>query len=96
MAEAGGLQSLYEDNVDRGFIVITALDGDATRDLARWADEYGLTHPVVGDADGEFFWTFSRYSAWPMVVLIDHGMVITSADEGADMRDVEDLLRQYE
>lgn len=87
---------MYEDNADRGFIVITALDGDSTRDLADWADRYGITHPVVGDGDGEFFWTFSRYSAWPMVVLIDRGMVIDSVDEYAGEREVEELLRQYE
>lgn len=96
MAEAGGLQDLYERNADRGFIVITALNGDDTRDLAGWADEFGLTHPVVGDGDGEFFWTFSRYSAWPMVVLIDRGMVIVSADAGAGEREVEELLQKYE
>ncbi|MDP2316963.1 MAG: hypothetical protein Q8P41_28985 [Pseudomonadota bacterium] len=76
--------------------MITALDGDSTGDLAGWADDFGLTHPVVGDGDGAFFWTFSRYSAWPMVVLIDHGMVITSADEQAGSREVERLLAQYE
>lgn len=96
MAEAGGLQSFYEENKDRGFMQITAMDGDATEDLLGWAEEYGSQHPIVGDGDGEFFWTFSQYSAWPMIVLLDHGMVITSADEGATDADVEALLEQYE
>lgn len=77
-------------------MMITALDGDNPDDLMGWADDFGLTHPVVGDQDGEFFWSFSRYSAWPMVVLIDRGMVITSVDEYAGSAEVEALLSQYE
>jgi hypothetical protein len=96
MAEAGGLQALYERNVDRGFQIITALNGTETADLAAWADEYGLTHPVVGDAGDEFFWTFSKSSAWPMIVLLDRGMLITSVDDGAGEAEVEELLAQYE
>ena len=96
MAEAGGLQELFERNEDRGYMMITSLDGDDPADLMGWADEFGLTHPVVGDGDGAFFWSFSRNSAWPMVVLIDRGMVITSVDESAGSAEVEALLSQYE
>jgi hypothetical protein len=96
MAEAGSLQATWEANRERGFMVITALDGNETEDLAAWADEYGLDHPVVGDGDGTFFWDFSKNSAWPMVVIIDHGMVIVSADEGWSESQIDELLAQYE
>lgn len=96
MAEAGSLQAMWESNRERGFILITALDGNDTDDLKGWADEYGLTHPVVGDGDGAFFWDFSQRNAWPMVVLLDRGMVIASVDEGAGESQVDELLSQYE
>ncbi len=95
MAEAGSLQSFYEENEDRGYMVITALDGFDTADLKDWADTYGLTHPVVGDGDGAFFWTYGS-GGWPMKVLIDHGMVLTSIDEMAGDAEIEALLEQYE
>jgi Ca2+-binding RTX toxin-like protein len=96
MAEAGSLQDMWERLGPEGFMVITALDGNDTADLKDWADTYGATHPIVGDGDGTFFWTYSKYSAWPMRVLIDHGMVLTSIDDGADEPEVQALLDQYQ
>jgi len=55
MDEAGGLQELYEDYEDDGFIVITLLSELADNstpgvsDLMQWADNFGITHPVVRD-----------------------------------------------
>lgn len=96
MSEAGSLQELYASRKDRGFMAITALDGDDTDDLLDWAEGYGIEHPVVGDGDGEFFWDFSKYSSWPMRVLIDHGVVLTSIDDGAWETEVDELLAKYE
>ena len=96
MAEAGGLQSYYAANKDRGFIIATTLNTSDVDTLADWAGEYGIEHPVLGDAGDAFFWTFSTQGAWPMTVLLDHGGVIVSADEGATTADADELLSQYE
>jgi hypothetical protein len=96
MAEAGGLQSYYAANKDRGFMMATTLNTSDVETLADWADSYGIEHPVLADAGDAFFWAFSKNSAWPMVVLLDHGGVIVSADEGASTADADELLSQYE
>ncbi|MDP2311459.1 MAG: hypothetical protein Q8P41_01025 [Pseudomonadota bacterium] len=92
MSEAGSLQAQFEQYQADGFMMITAMDGDATEDLLGWADEYGITHPVIGDAAGEFFWTYSKTSSWPMKVLINRGVVLESIDDMADAAEIEALL----
>jgi len=87
---------MWERLGPEGFMVITALDGNDTGDLKDWADTYGSTHPVVGDGDGTFFWTYSKTCSWPMKVLVDHGMVLTSVDDMAEESDVQALLDQYQ
>lgn len=96
MSEAGSLQAMYDARKDRGFMAITALDGNETDKLLEWAETYEITHPVVGDGDGAFFWDFSKYSSWPMRVLVDHGVVLTSIDDGAWEAEVDALLEKYE
>ena len=92
MAEAGGLQSLWEQHREQGFMMITALDGSEPADLLGWAEEYGLTHPVVGDGAGEFYWAYGE-GAWPMPVVIDRGMVLESVnDPGGYVATIEELL----
>jgi hypothetical protein len=73
-------------------MMITALDGDDPADLLEWADTYGLTHPVVGDGAGEFYWAYGD-GAWPMPVLIDRGMVLSSVNNGgSEASAIEALL----
>jgi len=92
MAEAGGLQTLWETYRDDGFMMITALDKSEPDDLLSWADEYSLTHPVVGDSAGEFYWAYGE-GAWPMPVVIDRGMVLTSINDPSGYASViEDLM----
>jgi hypothetical protein len=71
--------------------VLTALDGDDPADLLDWAEEYGLTHPVVGDGSGEFYWAYGA-GAWPMPVVIDRGMVLASINDVGGYRSVIDEL----
>lgn len=77
MAEAGGLQALYEEHRDDGFMMITALDGDDPKKLLEWAEKFELTHPVVGDGAGAIMMLYGE-NYWPMPVVIDRGMVIKS------------------
>ena len=49
------MESLYQDWQSDGLIVITLLGQNTNRatpsqsDLAAWANQFGLTHPVVAD-----------------------------------------------
>lgn len=72
-------------------MMITALDGSEPADLLEWAEEYGLTHPVVGDGAGDFYWLYGE-GGWPMPVLIDRGMVLSSINDGAGAAEIEALL----
>ena len=77
-------------------MMITALDGSDPADLLDWAETYELTHPVVGDGSGEFYWTYGD-GAWPMPVVLDHGMVLASVnDVGGYTSKIEELLAKYE
>ena len=57
MAEAPGLEALYQQYKNDGFIVITLLgetNSGATptqADLEQWANSMGITHPVVADTN---------------------------------------------
>lgn len=74
--------------------MLTALDGNEPADLLDWAEEYGLTHPVVGDGNGEFYWAYGD-GAWPMPVVIDRGMVLASVnDVGGYHSVIEELMAE--
>lgn len=64
-------------------------------DLAGWADNYGMDLPVVADPGGEQFWKYGS-GGLPTIVLIDHGMILESVNEGAGRSEVEALLGKYE
>jgi len=79
-------------------VIIENNDNEApsTEDLAGWADNFGLTLPVVADPGAAQFWQYSASGALPTIVLIDHGVLLTSVDEGAHEAEVEALLEQYQ
>lgn len=61
-------------------------------ELADWADEYGLTMPVLSDPGGAFMYSHVTGSTvgLPYVVLLDRGAVIdqlgwATIDEAADL-----------
>ena len=64
-------------------------------DLVDWADNYGLTMPVLSDGDETVMWRYSS-GGLPTLVLIDHGMVLESVDEGAHEAEIDALLSKYE
>jgi len=50
----------------------------ASEDAARWADTYGLTHPVIADASGQqSSWVASGY---PTYVVLDQTMTVIYDD----------------
>lgn len=98
------MESLYQEYKDRGFMLISLMgqleDGVTTpeaEDLARWADTYGITHPVL--ADPNFTYSYSvdtDYTlAMPSATLLAPGAVIKLQDEfGLTGDDIEPYLPQ--
>lgn len=88
MAEAPGLVALYNQYVDQGFIVITLIGetesgGAPTQaDLGRWADRFGIEHPVVADPGYGVAARFVTGSTigLPTMTLLAPGAEITVAD----------------
>lgn len=64
-------------------------------DLVDWADNYGLTMPVLADDGASVMWRYSS-GGLPTIVLIDRGMVLSSVDEFAHEAEIEALLSKYE
>ena len=100
MAEAPGLAALYEQYKDDGFIVITLLGentGGSTPsqdELADWADQFGIEHPVVAD---EGFAVTSRFVdggsiGLPSMDLLEAGGEIVIRNAYVDESDVENHL----
>ena len=60
-----GFDQLYREEMARGFMVLGVVVQDfngaepTPDEVAPWADELDLTHPVLSDVDGEFLATYS-------------------------------------
>jgi hypothetical protein len=87
---------MYESYKDQGLIVITLLVETLDRtaptvdELNIWVDEYGVTHPVVSDAQWEVVDRYSERSrpALPSHTLIAPGMEILVASGRVEEADV--------
>ncbi len=57
------------------------------RDLERWADDYGLTIPVLADPNGTQLWSYAADMGGsvglPFTVILDKGVVIDSIASGS-------------
>ena len=64
-------------------------------DLQEWADTYGLTMPVLADAE-QLLWTYAADEGGsvglPFTVVIDRGVVIDTIQSGANTSRAEALL----
>jgi hypothetical protein len=62
-------------------------------DTAAWADEYGLTHPVIIDPLGEIASRFEENQAVPSYSLILPGAEVAFRDQGTiSQADIEPYL----
>ncbi|MSQ04181.1 MAG: hypothetical protein EXR71_20210 [Myxococcales bacterium] len=70
-------------------VIIETEDGSVPkkRDLQRWADSYGLTIPVLADANGTQLWSYAADMGGsvglPFTVILDKGVVIDSIASGS-------------
>ncbi len=64
MAEAQSLEGIYQAYKDQNFIAISAWSEDdqgqlpTTEVLMSWANQFGLTTPVVADPNSALYWRF--------------------------------------
>jgi thiol-disulfide isomerase/thioredoxin len=95
---AANLQDQFEERVDDGFIVFTILTEDPEHEpnpsAQRWADDFGLTAPVIADGNRD---VSKRYITkfYPSYTIIDreHNIVSLDAQGGeADFDLIDDLL----
>ena len=83
-----GIEALYQSYGAQGFLPISVVAQDGggqlpdPEDAALWADELGLTFPVLADVDGEFFPLWDPLGVLPMAYIIDQDGVIVWAEAG--------------
>ena len=88
MAEAGGLENLYQQNKDAGLMVVNVIieneasEAPSQEDLQGWAAEFGLTIPVVADPGSGTMYSYATGGSvgLPFTVLLDRGVVVESTD----------------
>ena len=85
---------MYQDYADRGFFVITVFSGGTQEQVAAWADQYGLSFPVLYDPSGQIPARFERDYAIPTQNLVGPGMELLVVDEFVDNTQIEDSLPQ--
>ena len=93
------MEELYQTYRDDGFIVVTLItenydaETPSQDNLEEWAEEYGLTSPVLADGDE----VAERYSergelSLPSMTLIGPGAEVLIADGDVEESDIEDAL----
>lgn len=89
--QAGDAEALYQELRSQGFITLEVLVDDETiggdratvEDAREWADEYGITFPVMADTQGTVDQIYGM-GALPVNVIIDRGFVVRNIFIGYD------------
>lgn len=101
--QAAEAEELYQRLRGQGFITLEVLVDDETiggdrasvEDAREWADEYGITFPVMADTQGTVDQIYGM-GALPVSVVIDRGFVVRNIfigyDEEAIVAAIEALL----
>ena len=77
------LQSRFEAFRERGFLLLTALQGATLEETQEWVATFGSTHPVAADQDKVLFGQLeSRTTTYPSYVLIDTDLVVRNLKVG--------------
>lgn len=66
------------------------IDGDA----ADWADQFGLSFPILDDNDGVLWERYDGYYI-PLNLVLDRNMVIRYRDSGYDELEVTSIIGDY-
>jgi thiol-disulfide isomerase/thioredoxin len=80
---AAMLQSIFASYRDRGFVLLTALQGALLEEGQDWASAYGSSHPVSGDVDSVLAEQLAeRSTIYPTYVLVDANLKVRSVKSG--------------
>lgn len=80
---AAMLQGTFQAHRDRGYVLLTGLQGAALEDAQAWAERYGSTHPVLADSDSTLFDAISgRTTTYPSYVLVDADLTVRTLRMG--------------
>ena len=102
MSEAGGLEDIYQNHKDEGFMLVEVMVSNTTdgapptvEGVNQWVGDYGMTFPVLRDEDGDpNLWTYCD-GGLPTKVLVDHGEVIAISHADVQESDIEKLLAKH-
>jgi peroxiredoxin len=89
--EASHLESLYQNNKDKGFQIITLLISGSPAD---WADTYKLTFPVLDD-NSESLWNIYGEGYIPLNIILDRNMTIRYKQSGYDESTITNTIKKY-
>lgn len=93
--EAEEAEAFYQEYVGQGFITLEVLVDDdviggdraTVEQAAEWADEYGITFPVLADTQGTVDQIYGM-GALPVNVVIDRGFVVRYIFIGYDEEEI--------
>jgi hypothetical protein len=89
---------MYEKYKDKGFIVIqlkaqnSSSQTPSQADLESWADNFGITFPVLADSNWTVMRRWEQDNYIPSHTLLAPGMKVVKVDEKVSDADVEAIL----
>jgi hypothetical protein len=93
------MQAHWDTYKDQGLVVVTLLAEDMESqsadqtDLQTWAEQFGLTHPVLADTGWGIGNRFEQDFGIPSVTLLKPGLVVHSVDQASvTTADIEAIL----
>jgi len=89
--EASHAESLYQQYKDRGFQLITLLISGSPR---AWADDYGLTFPVLNDSSERLFSIYEEGYV-PLNIVLDRNMTIRYKQSGYYESVITNTIKKY-
>lgn len=89
--EATHLEDLFQEYKQRGFHIITAL---ISGDPSVWAQDYGLTFPVLDD-NNQAIWDLYGEGSVPLNIVLDRTNVIRYKDAGYSESSIRYIIEKY-
>lgn len=75
------METLYQKYKDRGFIIVTLFDTLGFSGLVDWANEFGISHPVVLDQAAQVGQKYNPDGVIPSMTLLKPGAEIVILDQ---------------
>ena len=89
--EATHLEDLYNEYKSRGFQIITIRISGSP---ASWAQEYGLSFPVLDD-NSEKIWDIYGEGSVPLNIIVDRDGIIRYKEAGYNESGIKSIIEKY-